>query len=97
MKEKISARSLSPLAVIAAGCMWGCMGLFVRHYNRYGIDSMGIVGFRSIVTVIILGLFLLITDRSHLKIKIKDAWCFIGTGIIMVLGSVVLCSRKGNE
>lgn len=85
MKDKITARSLSPLAVVAAGCMWGCMGLFVRHYDGYGIDSMGIVGFRSIVTVAILGLFLLITDKNLLKIKLKDAWCFVGTGIMSMV------------
>ena len=37
---------------------------------------------RSISTTIFLFLFLLVYDRRLLKIRLRDIWCFIGTGIV---------------
>ena len=77
MKQKKSI-----LYVLSAGILWGFMGLFVRTLNVHGFYTMEITGLRSLVAMLLMGLFLLFYNRSLFRIKLKDLWCFIGTGII---------------
>jgi drug/metabolite transporter (DMT)-like permease len=61
------------------------MGLFVRKLNALGLSSMEIVALRVSVTSIALGLYLLLFQRRLLKIRIRDIWCFLGTGICSIV------------
>ncbi len=82
MSEKKKNNSiLSPLCVLAAGILWGCMGLLVRSMSPYGFTSMEIVIFRAIVTSFIMAVIMVIFKRDELKVKWKDLWTFLGTGI----------------
>ena len=72
-------------AVIAAGCMWGSMGLWVRRFSAKGLDSLQILALRAAVAAAVLGIFLLLYQRELLRIRIKDFWCFLGTGICSLL------------
>lgn len=69
------------ISIVLAGIMWGSMGLFVRGLNADGLESLDIVEIRVLVSSIIMGLFLVFYDRSLFRIKLKDIWCFIGTGV----------------
>lgn len=73
------------IEVLMAGILWGCMGLFVRNLNELGLSTMGIVAVRSMITSILLFIYLAIFKREYLKVKLKDIWCFGGTGILSVL------------
>lgn len=72
-------------AILAAGSLWGTMGLFVRVYNAKDLHSMDIVSIRAVSAVIAMFLFIIFGKRNLLKIRLKDIWCFFGTGI----GSIV--------
>ena len=72
---------LSPLCVLAAGILWGCMGLLVRSMTPCGFTSMEVVIFRAIVTSVLMAIIMVIFKRDELKVKWKDLWCFLGTGI----------------
>lgn len=72
---------LGVLFILIAGICWGCIGIFVRTFNEAGLGSMEIVALRAVVTAVLMFLFLLVTDREKLKIRWKDIWCFLGTGI----------------
>ena len=85
MSSKKPSATIAYIEVIAAGVLWGCMGLFVRTLNDLGLATMGIVAVRAIIASTLLFIYLIIFKRSHLKIKLKDIWCFIGTGILSVL------------
>ncbi len=80
MKNKISG----PLFVLAAGCLWGLMGLLVRSLNAVGLESLEICFIRAFVTFICMLVGLLIFNRQALRIKWKDIWCFVGTGAFSV-------------
>ncbi len=64
--------------------MWGCMGLLVRTLNEQGLNSMEITALRCLVTSVCVAVLLLIFNRKAFVIRMKDIWCFIGTGIISV-------------
>lgn len=77
-----SKKLKSTIYVLIAGIMWGLIGLFVRNLAKYDIPSMCIVFIRSFAGTILMALFLVIYDVSLFRIKLKDLWCFIGTGIL---------------
>ncbi len=68
--------------VMAAGILWGCMGLFVRLLNGYGLYSIQLSSIRFIFGTTALCLFALIYDRSLFRIKLKDLWLFILAGVL---------------
>ena len=74
----------SAYILIAAG-LWGVTGIFVRTLNGYGLDNMQLLFFRSSITALIMFIWLFFTDRTKLKINIKDWWYFFGTGILSFL------------
>ena len=84
-KSGLAGGFLPSLCIIAAGTLWGTMGLFVRRYNAGGLESMSIVAIRAVITTILMLIFLLFYDRHLLKIKPKDLWCFLGTGLLSIL------------
>ena len=75
----------APVCIVLAGLLWGCIGLFVRPLNALGLASMDIVFLRVLVTSVVMAVVLLIYDRTLFKIKIKDIWCFLGTGIASIV------------
>lgn len=75
----------APFLILLAGILWGSMGIFVRTLNGYGIEAINIVAIRAWVTTICTLLFLLVTNRSLLKIRLRDIWCFIGTGCCSIV------------
>ncbi len=75
-------RKLPSLLILAAAFLWGLTGVFVRTLNASGLDNMQLLFFRSAVTFISLFAYLFFTDRSKLKIDLKDIWYFFGTGVL---------------
>lgn len=74
----------SALFVLGAGMLWGCMGILVRTMNRGGFNSLEVTAFRSLVTTVFMfgGMFLF--NRKELKIRLRDLWCFLGSGVLSV-------------
>lgn len=79
--EKNTPRN-GTLPVILAGCCWGIISIFVRRLNSLGFDSLQIMFLRSWLSVLMLGGYLGIKDRTQLRIRLRDLWIFVGTGIV---------------
>lgn len=77
-------KTISSLFVLLAGSLWGFMGLLVRSLNAVGLDAMEICFIRGAVTFTVMLAGLLIFDRKALRIRLKDIWCFVGTGAFSV-------------
>lgn len=89
MKNRINSKWAAgrfgcPLLVLAAGSLWGLMGLLVRSLNEAGLSSMEICFVRAVVTFVCMLAGLLLFDRKALKIRLRDIWCFVGTGAFSV-------------
>lgn len=78
-------KKLAGLMILTAGILWGILGIFVRELNADDLASMDIVLIRAVTTTIILLPVLFIRKKGEWKIRLRDIWCFIGTGI----GSIV--------
>ncbi len=80
-----SGKIFGTFFIIAAGILWGFMGIFVRNLNKYGISSMQTVALRVFFTAAIMAVFTLLYDKKLFKIRLRDLWCFFGTGICSIV------------
>ena len=69
------------LYIISAAVCWGLIGLFVRTLAAQGFNSMQIVALRSLAAAICVTLPLLRSGSAALRIRLRDLWLFVGTGI----------------
>lgn len=81
--DKKSIRGM--ILILLAGILWGCMGLFVRPLDSKGLSSLDLVAVRSLLTAVFMGIFILIKSKKLFKIKLRDLWCFLGTGILSIV------------
>ena len=80
MKDK-----LKYLYVFAAGCFWGIISLFLKPLLNNGFTQIQTVSLRCIIAAVVLGVIMLIKDKNLFKFKLRDLWCFVGTGIISLM------------
>ncbi len=78
-------KKYSALLVTIAGFCWGLIGVFSKTLSGIGFSPVQTTALRCFVAAIGLGIYLLIFDRNKLKIKIKDIYYFIGTGIFSIV------------
>ena len=78
-------KKLAPVFVLAAGTLWGLMGIFVRKLGTYGFSSLQIACLRILFGA---ALFLMITGifrRELLKIRFRYVGLFLGMGLLSLL------------
>ena len=68
-------------AVLLSGVLWGVIGLFVRRLDAMGFDSLQISFVRSFFSALLILGILLILRRDLIRIRLRDLWCFVGTGL----------------
>lgn len=73
------------LYVILAALGWSTMGPLARLLNAFGLYALEISQVRLISAFLTTGVFLLLRDRSLLRIRLRDLWCFLGTGLCSLL------------
>ena len=78
-------KKVSYLFILTAGILWGTMGFWVRKLNACGLVSMDMVFLRSSVTACVMFAVLLFKGGKLFRIKIRDLWCFIGTGLCSIV------------
>ncbi len=72
-------------AVLGGGFCWGFMGFFTRHLAGYGIGPNSAIIVRCGIAALCFGLLILCTDPGRFRIRVKDLWCFLGTGLLSLL------------
>lgn len=78
-------RYLSVFSVLLAGILWGIISIFIKALSQSGLDALQITFVRMLVSAPLMMLAVAFTDKNNLKIKLKDMWFFIGTGIISIV------------
>ncbi len=74
-------KKLAPVFVLLAGTLWGIIGVFTRHFNKIELEALDIGWIRVFFGLVTVGVYLGCKHPEFLKIRIKDVWCFIGTGV----------------
>ena len=73
------------LYILLAASLWGCIGLFLKLLTAAGLSSMQSVAVRCSTAALLYFLWLLLTDRDALRIRLRDSIYFIGTGILSLV------------
>lgn len=71
--------------IITAAALWGCIGIFVKLLTAAGLSSMEGVAVRALVSCVLYGLFLLVTQPSALRVQPRHLIYFFGTGVCSLL------------
>ncbi len=75
----------APVFVTGAAILWGILVIFIKSLSVAGLSSMESVTLRVYGAALILMTGLLLYNKKLLKIKLKDAWCFVGTGVVSIV------------
>ncbi len=72
----------SYLLVIVAAVFWATMGLFAKYLTEFGLSSVQIGMFRALFACLFMLVFILCKDKKLFKIRLRDIWMFLGTGVV---------------
>lgn len=81
----VKTKKMAPALVLAAGTLWGTMGIFVRKLSTYGFSSIQIASLRIIFGALIFLAVVSVWKRNLLKIKVRDIGLFLGMGLVSLL------------
>lgn len=84
-ETEIKMKNRYSLLAIGAGIFWGTMGFFRRTLDYMGVSAMGVIAVRCLFGGAVFAAVMLIKDRNAFKVKLKDAWIFLCSGIISLL------------
>lgn len=77
-------KALAPLLVLAAGIAWGFIGLFTKQLSAAGLSALQITETRCLTAATLLVALSLVSGKGRLRIKLRDAWMFLGTGVCSI-------------
>lgn len=83
--ENKKMQKAAPFLVAAASVLWGMLFIFVRSLSTAGFSAMDIVSIRAWGSVLLLFPGLFVADRALLRVRWKDIWCFVGTGVFSIV------------
>ena len=75
----------APVFVTGAAILWGILVIFIKNLSGAGLESMEIVSLRVYGAAFVLVIGLLLYNKKLLRIRLKDAWCFVGTGVVSIV------------
>lgn len=75
----------APVFVTGAAILWGILVIFIKNLSVAGLSSMEIVTLRVYGAAFVLITGLLLYNKKLLMIRLKDAWCFVGTGVVSIV------------
>ena len=79
-------QKIAPIFVILAAIFWGILVVFVRAFGQADFGSMEIVTLRVYSSAIFSWIFFVMFDRkAHTPFRLRDSWCFIGTGLVSIV------------
>ena len=82
--------------VLLAGILWGGMGVFVRRLNAFGIYAIEVMQLRITLSAVVIGGYMLLFERKKFRIRLRDLWCFVCTGVLSMLG-MQWCYFRGMQ
>ena len=70
-------------SVIAAGCLWGLMGLFTRTLAACGVDATGAIVLRCGIAALLFGATILVRDPKQFRIRLRSCPHFVYNKLII--------------
>lgn len=74
-------KKMGLIYIILASVLWGTSGIFVHHLAPYEMSSLQMTFIRSLVSVVCMGCYIIISNRELFKTNGKEILLFLGSGI----------------
>ncbi len=74
-------RGTSSACILIAAALWGCIALFYSGLSALGFTPLQVVLIRVLLAALIMLGYILVRDPKLLRIRLRDVWMFIGTGV----------------
>lgn len=84
-EAKPGTQTISVILILLAALCWGVIGVFSRSLSDAGAAPIQITAVRCVVTALLLAGYMLIFNRKLLRVRLRDLWMFVGTGICSIL------------
>lgn len=82
MKRKTT---LAIIMILIAASGWGIIGVFSRPMAAVGLNVVQVTFVRSLVVLAGMTVLLLIKDKALPRVRLKDMWIFLGTGLVSIV------------
>lgn len=83
--------------ILIAAALWGCIAVFYRGLSALGFSALQVVFLRTATAALMTGVYLSVCRRSEFRIRLRDLWMFIGTGIVSLAFFNVCYFRAMDE
>ncbi|MBQ4146154.1 MAG: EamA family transporter [Clostridia bacterium] len=81
-------KTMAFILIILAGLLWGTSAIFVHYLTPLGVSSMQMTFVRGAVSTVVIGIYVLISNKNLFKVRISDLPFYIISGICMMMASV---------
>ena len=78
-------RAFPILSILLSGILWGIISLFIRPLSAAGLSAMQICFVRLLFAAPIFTVTALAFSPLRMRIRLRDIWIFIGTGVVSVV------------
>ncbi len=75
-------KSLPMVCIVTSAVLWGCIGLCYKGLTSLGFTPLQVVFLRVTTAAIGMALCMSIRDVTLFRVRLKDLWMFIGTGVL---------------
>lgn len=86
MQNRSLMARFAVLLPITSSILWGSAGVFVRELNEAGFNVTTILFARQSIAIVILFAGIVICDRNMIRVRLRDLWIFVASGVFGVLG-----------
>ena len=83
--KKGAGRVIPILSILISGILWGVISIFIRRLNTAGLSAMQICFVRLLFAAPIFLIAALAFSPARMRIRLRDIWIFIGTGVVSVV------------
>ena len=90
-------KKAAPVFVTGAAVLWGILVIFIKNLSGAGLGSMEIVTLRVYGSALVLGVGLFLYNKKLFAVRLKDLWCFAGTGIVSIVFRVCSLYSRPNR
>lgn len=73
------------ISIISGASLWGLIALFFKFLTACGFSPLQIVALRVLFAAVLMTAVIFKIDPKLLKIRWRDSWLFIGTGIFSLV------------
>lgn len=84
-RRRFTMKQNAYLSIISGACLWGLIALFFKYLSACGFSPLQVVTLRVLFAALLMTTIIAKIDPALFKIRWRDSWLFIGTGLLSLV------------